>query len=115
MRFSSRRLWPIGLLIAGVFAATPIARAFDLGKLMGYGSNDPTLDTFKLIHVEDVKSLMQDGKSAVHLYDANDAAVRARYGTIPGAVQLPSDDKYPLTMLPDNKQAKLVFYCTNWL
>lgn len=103
------------MLITGVFTAVPTVRAFDLGKLMGYGSNDPMLDTFKLIHVADLDTLMKEDKSSVHLYDANDAEVRAKYGVIPGAVLLPSDSSYPLSMLPQDKHAKLIFYCTNWL
>jgi len=110
-----RILFAIALLTAGLWGAVPVAHAFDLGKLMGYGNSDPTLNTFKLIHIADLKTLMQDDKSGLHLYDANDAAVRAKYGVIKGAVLLPSDNQYPLDLLPADKQAKLVFYCTNWL
>jgi rhodanese-related sulfurtransferase len=100
------------LALATLLAARPVV-AVDLGQLLGYGGNDPTLETFKLIHVGDLKSLMADNKAGVHIYDANDASVRAKFGTIPGATLLPSDDQYDLAMLPQDKHAKLVFYCTN--
>ncbi|MGH7840900.1 MAG: hypothetical protein ACREQT_05195, partial [Candidatus Binataceae bacterium] len=97
----------------GCFA--PSARAFDLSQLLGHGSNDPTLETFSIIHVADLKVLMHDTKSPAHIYDANVASTRAEYGVIPGAVLLTSDDKYDLAVLPADKKARLVFYCANWL
>ena len=99
------------LAVAGV---TP-ARALDLGALLGHGESDPTLETFKLIHVRDLKAEMSDGKGNVYLFDANDASVRNQFGVIPGAALLPSDDRYDLSLLPDKKDSRLVFYCTNWL
>ena len=102
----------IGALALGV--ASP-ARALDLGKLLGYGDKDPTLETFKLIHVPDLKALMSDGKGAVYIYDANVASTRTQFGVIPGATLLTSDDKYDTAILPQDKHSRLVFYCANWL
>ena len=56
-------------------------------------------------------SVMFDASSLA--YDANVAATRDRFGTIPGATLLSSDDNYPLSVLPPNKHATLVFYCAN--
>ena len=102
----------IAALALGV--ASP-ARALDLGKLLGYGDQDPTLETFKLIHVPDLKALMSDGKGAVYIYDANVASTRTQFGVIPGATLLTSDDKYDTAILPQDKHSRLVFYCANWL
>ena len=104
------------LMIAAIaIAGAPPARALDLGKLLGYGNNDPTLETFKLIRVRDLKTLMRDGKGAVYIYDANVASTRTQFGVIPGATLLTSDDKYDPATLPPDKHARLVFYCANWL
>ena len=110
-----RRL--LAMLLGALFAvagARP-ARALDLGKLLGHGDNDPTLETFKLIHVRDLKAVMSDGRGPVYVYDANNASTRSQFGVIPEAALLPSYDKYDLSILPPNKRARLVFYCTNWL
>ncbi len=109
-----------GLLVLALIAMFTVAKAspvwaLDLGQLMGHGDNDPTLETFKIIHVSDLKGLMRDGKGAVYVYDANNASTRAQFGEIPGAVLLVSYDKYDLSVLPPNKRSRLVFYCANWL
>jgi len=103
------------LLVAAASLGASPARAFDLSHLMGYGNNDPTLETFKLIHVADLKALMESDKSSLHIYDANAAETRDQYGVIPGAMLLNSDDHYDLAVLPQDKDAKLVFYCANSL
>jgi len=54
------------------------------------------------------KLLADEGCTPV---DANGAATRNKYGTLPGAVLLTSDTKYDLKELPEDKKAKLVFYC----
>jgi rhodanese-related sulfurtransferase len=91
------------------------ARALDLSQLMGHGSNDPTLETFKLIHVADLKAMMESDKGSLYIYDANAAETRDQYGVIPGAKLLDSDDNYNLAVLPQNKDSNLVFYCANTL
>ncbi|MGO9263830.1 MAG: rhodanese-like domain-containing protein [Candidatus Binataceae bacterium] len=103
------------LLAAVAGVATSPARAFDLSQLMGHGNNDPTLETFKLIHVADLKTLMETDKNSLHIYDANAAETRDQYGVIPGATLLNSDDNYDLALLPTDKDATLVFYCANTL
>jgi rhodanese-related sulfurtransferase len=103
------------LLAAAVSLGAMPARAFDLAHLMGFGNNDPTLETFKLIHVADLKTMMDTDKSSLHIYDANAAETRDRYGVIPGATLLDSDNHYDLAVLPHDKDATLVFYCANSL
>jgi hypothetical protein len=91
------------------------AHGLDLAHLMGFGNDDPTLETFKLIHAANLKAMMDSQGSSLHIYDANVAETRAKYGVIPGAVLLDSDDHYDLSVLPPDKKAKLVFYCANSL
>jgi hypothetical protein len=115
MRCAKPALVAAALLSLVVFSAPRAARALDLGKLLGHGENDPTLETFKLIRVADLKNLIADPNAKIHIYDANVLETREKFGVIPGATLLSSDDKYDLSVLPSDKHAKLVFYCANWL
>lgn len=104
----------IGIVLlsaTSIFQAAP-AHALSLNQLLGRSSEDQNLDTFKLIHVADLKTLMDSGKD-LHVYDANVAETREKFGVIPGATLLNSDDKYDIGVLPKDKSAKLVFYCAN--
>lgn len=101
------------LLFAGFVSVIPVSsHAFNLAQMLGRGE-DQDLNTFKLIHVADLKGLLAKNGDKLHIYDANVAATRNRFGTIPGATLLSSDDNYPLSVLPPNKHATLVFYCAN--
>ncbi len=86
--------------------------AFSLSQMLG-GGEEQNLNTFKLIHVADLKTLLAERGSKVHVYDANLGVTRARFGTIHGATLLDSDENYALSLLPSNKHAKLVFYCAD--
>jgi hypothetical protein len=99
------------LLVATIFAASP-ALSLDLSAILG-GGNQQDLSTFKIIHVADLKALAANSKNPVNIYDANDPDTRARLGVIPGATPLKSSDDYDLAVLPSDKDAKIVFYCTN--
>lgn len=115
MRFS-RTIVLVATILSLVALGIPrVAHALDLGRLLGHGDNDPTLETFKLIHVADLKNLLADKDIKVHVYDANVAETREQFGVIPGATLLASHDQYDLSLLPPDKHAKLVFYCANWL
>ena len=105
----------LALTIGAVGYFAPTARAIDLAHLLGHGSDDPTLETFSIIHVADLKAMMNDTKSPVHIYDANGVSTRTQYGVIPSATLLTSDDEYDLSVLPADKKARLVFYCANTL
>jgi hypothetical protein len=111
--FAMRTLFAlVAVIVAGLFVAAP-ASSFDLAKMLG-GSEEQDLHTFKLIHVDDLKAFMADSSSHVHIFDANVPETRAAFGMIPGAKLLSSDDDYNVaTELPANRNAKLVFYCTD--
>ena len=102
------------LVIAAMTASSVTARAFDLSKMLGNPEQDESLDTFKLIHVNDLASDLANPTSGVMIYDANHPDTRAQYGIIPGAHLLPSADGFSVTReLPPDKNARLVFYCAN--
>ena len=104
----------IGLVLLAaisIFQAAPV-HALSLNQLLGRSSEDQDLNAFKLIHVADLKALMDSAKG-LHIYDANVAETREKFGVIPGATLLNSDDKYDIGVLPKDKSAKLVFYCAN--
>ncbi len=69
---------------------------------------------FKLIKVAELSKWM-DGpeKASVHIYDANSDEARKADGLIPGAVALASSSSYEVSVLPENKADKVVFYCAN--
>ncbi len=100
-------------LLAG-FALMPAspARAFSLASLLG--NHEDENDNIRKIHVAELIVLMHDPDAHVIIYDANPQDVRSQYGVIPGAKLLSSSDKYDVAAaLPADKNAKLVFYCTN--
>jgi hypothetical protein len=99
----------ISLAATLTLAAAP-GYAFSLSQMLG-GGEEQDLNTFKVIHVADLKALLAARGSKVHVYDANDVKARQRFGTIPGATLLNSNNNYALSVLPSNKHATLVFYC----
>ena len=71
-------------------------------------------DAFKLIHVADLSAMLSQKDLKLAVLDANNEKTRKDSGYIPGATLLPSYDKYDVkATLPDDKNAKLVFYCAN--
>jgi hypothetical protein len=100
------------ILFAAILTAIPVrGYSFSLSQLLG--GEDQNLNAFKVIHVADLEALLAKRDNKVHVYDANSAATRERFGTMPGAVLLASDENYPLSVLPPNKHATLVFYCAD--
>jgi hypothetical protein len=97
-------------LIAAILVLAPRAYSYDLSKLLGNGEEQ---ENFALIHVADLRGMMASNANAVHIYDANGPETRDKFGVIPGAVLLTSDDAYDLSVLPPSKTSKLVFYCAN--
>jgi rhodanese-related sulfurtransferase len=89
------------LLSLAIFVAAPFAIAAQ------------DVDHLNLIHTADLAPLVSQGAPAVYVFDANGNDTRKKEGIIPGAVTLPSHDKYDLGILPKDKNAKLVFYCAN--
>ncbi|MGA2408995.1 MAG: rhodanese-like domain-containing protein [Candidatus Binataceae bacterium] len=100
-------------LAAALAVATPVL-SFDLPKILGGQGDEENLNTFKIIHVADLSSLMNDKDAKIQIYDANGSDTRDKYGVIPGATMLPSADAYDVaTTLPKVKSAPIVFYCAN--
>jgi len=112
IRITMRAAAGVALVVVVFFAASP-GHSFDLGKMLG-GADQEDISTFKLIHVADLKAMLDVGASeGTHVYDANGPETREKYGVIPGAILLTSDNDYDLSILPANKTSKLVFYCAN--
>lgn len=97
----------IFLTLALLVASAPLVLA---------GTETNTADAqaqFKLIHTSDLAPLLEQANPNVHVFDANNKATRKQWGMIPGATALSSHNKYALSVLPSDKDAKLVFYCAN--
>lgn len=70
---------------------------------------------FQLIELPELEALQQARPPATVL-DANDLEFREKNGVIPGAKLLSSFDRYDIQKeLPADKNAPLVFYCSNRL
>ena len=108
----TRFLWILGTVVA--FTVTAPAFAFDLPKLLGGTGDEQNLDTFKIIHIAELASMMSDKTPNLHIYDANGPDTREKFGVIPGAQMLSSDDAYDVaSTLPAQKNDPLVFYCAD--
>ena len=46
-------------------------------------------------------------------FDVNTEDFREENGKVPGAVLLASSSRYELSLLPPEKEAQLIFYCTS--
>jgi len=80
----------------------------------GFGCGTETNEGFRLLHVNDVASLVDGPGKKVTLLDANGTDFREREGVIPGAVLLSSYKGYDVAKeLPPEKDAPLVFYCAD--
>jgi hypothetical protein len=108
----------IVLIVLTALSATPLttwprrAWALDLGKLL----DNIESDNVQSIDVASLAALMADKNSRVSVYDVDPVSDREKMGMIPGALVLSSWNKFdPATELPKDKNAKLVFYCYNWL
>ena len=95
----------LGLMLAARASAT------DIGTLL---ENKEGPENFQVIHVADLAKLMADPASKVQVYDANHPSTRERFGVIAGAHLLTSSGNYDVAKeLPADKNARLVFYCTD--
>lgn len=68
---------------------------------------------FKELGVEEVVQLQ--ASTSVTFVDANGADYRKENGVIPTAILLADISKYDTSVLPQDKAAALVFYCSNRL
>jgi rhodanese-related sulfurtransferase len=95
-------------------AMPPASYAFDWSKAFGGLGEQEQFHTFKLIHVKDLKNLIDNHTPNLHIYDANAPETRDKYGVIPGAQLIAAPDGYRVsTTLPAQKSDPLVFYCAN--
>jgi hypothetical protein len=96
------------------FATALPAFAFNLSTLLGGQGKQQDINTFKIIHVADLASMIQAKEPGLHVYDANSLETRDKFGVIPGATLLSSVDDYNVAAtLPAEKSTPLVFYCAN--
>lgn len=107
-----RALARLTLALAAALIVASSGYSFDLSRMLG-GGEQQDLNTFKLIHVADLKAMLAANARGVHIYDANVPETRAKFGIIPGAVLLSSDNNYDISILPQGKASELVFYCAN--
>jgi len=96
------------LAVAGLCAP---AHALSITDLLSKVEGD---SGFKIIHVQDLASMMTKPRSKVMVFDANPPEVREEEGIIPGARMLSSDDDYDVvSTLPPDQHTPIVFYCHN--
>jgi hypothetical protein len=92
------------LLALGLVLAPALALAAD------------SKEKFRLIEVSDLESMQKDARTPVTVLDANEPEFREKNGVIPGARLLSAFDAYDVRKeLPADKNAPLVFYCSNRL
>ncbi len=71
-------------------------------------------DDFDLIKVKDLKSWLAEKPANLFVFDANSETTRKKNGVIPGARLLQGVREADVKLaLPENHDAKLVFYCAN--
>ncbi len=83
-------------------------------SLTGCKKDEATLAAeakIKELSVDALAGMVKAGKA--HVFDANGESTREKYGIIPGAKLLASSSDYDLAALPAEKDASLVFYCSN--
>ena len=63
------------------------------------------------LSVDQVDQLLAKKGAKVAVFDANSDSTRKASGIIPAATLLPSSSAYELSLLPSDKDTKLIFYC----
>jgi hypothetical protein len=85
--------------------------AFSITDLLSKAEGD---SGFKIIHSQELASMMVKPDPKVMVFDANPPDVREEEGIIPGAHMLSSSGHYDVTTtLPPDKNTPIVFYCHN--
>ena len=70
--------------------------------------------TFKQVHSPELAQWLKATKTVTYVFDANTPDIRKSEGLIPSAMPLTSSSKYRVSKeLPQDKSARLVFYCAN--
>ena len=65
------------------------------------------------LSVADLAGLLEDENAKVAVLDSNGDKTRKQFGKIPNATLLSDYKKFDKSELPREKDAKLVFYCSN--
>jgi hypothetical protein len=104
-------LW---LMRTALFAA-----ALALAAVTGCQKSDPAAGTpaaasskeatFPEMTVDEVDHAL--AANQIKVVDCNMDETRKKLGVIPGAILVEETDSYPESLLPNDKTAKLVFYC----
>jgi hypothetical protein len=106
-----KRFAVIATLLLAVAGLCAPAQALSITDLLSKVEGD---SGFKIIHVQDLASMMAKPNSKVIVFDANPPEVREEEGIIPAARMLSSDDDYDVaSTLPPDKHTPIVFYCHN--
>lgn len=88
------RIFTVGLLFLPVF---------------GFAASN-----FKKLHVADLDKLLAQPTPQMSIYDVNTPTTREKVGIIPGAKLIHDASEYSIAeLLPADKSAKLIFYCSN--
>jgi rhodanese-related sulfurtransferase len=84
---------------------------------LGAGESAPTVtsqEQFKKVKSADVAAWLKQNPMQTHVFDANTEAVRAKEGVVRGAKILTGSSNYIVAQtLPEDKNARLIFYCAN--
>lgn len=92
---------------------TFIATALTLSLLPAVASARAIHENFTQIHPDALSRMIAANATDLHIYDVNSPSIRKEYGIIPGAKEISYKDFSPSKDLPQDKSAKLVFYCAN--
>lgn len=95
-----------GLLLGGCSKEEP-------AKAEAPAKASKTAKEARKLSVDEVDQLLQAEKKPL-VFDANSDSTRKKYGTLPGAKLLSSTDAAEVkAALPESKNEKLLFYCSN--
>lgn len=84
-----------------------------LGVLIASSAFSANAEKFKMIHVADLASQLDNKNTQLTVYDVNTPEIR-KNGIIPGAHLLSSSNSFDVAKeLPADKNSELVFYCAN--
>jgi rhodanese-related sulfurtransferase len=110
---SMKKLGIIAAILIACMGLYAPAHASSIGDLLSKVEGD---SGFKMIHSQDLASMMAKPDSKVMVFDANSPDVRHDEGIIPGAHLLASSSHYDVgTTLPPDKNTPIVFYCHDTL
>ena len=85
-----------------------VRTAVCLTALLAFAVPASAADDFQMISPDEVHALL--GKPGVHVYDVN-TPERFQQGRLPGATHVTNDTV--AERLPEDRNATLIFYCTN--